>query len=47
MALLLVDAREGLVDQDLHLLEYAADAGTGVILLVNKWDGLDLNIDSG
>ncbi|MCS5568303.1 MAG: ribosome biogenesis GTPase Der [Pseudomonadales bacterium] len=42
VALLLVDAREGLVDQDLHLLEYAADAGTGVILLVNKWDGLDI-----
>ena len=42
VALLLVDAREGLVDQDLHLLEYAADAGTGVILLVNKWDGIDI-----
>ena len=40
VALLMVDAREGVVDQDLHLLEYAADAGTGVILLVNKWDGL-------
>jgi len=40
VALLMVDAQEGVVDQDLHLLEYAADAGTGVILLVNKWDGL-------
>jgi len=36
----MVDAREGIVDQDLHLLEYAADAGTGVVLLANKWDGL-------
>ncbi|MEC9252166.1 MAG: ribosome biogenesis GTPase Der, partial [Pseudomonadota bacterium] len=40
VALLMIDAREGVVDQDLHLLEYAADAGTGVVLLVNKWDGL-------
>jgi GTP-binding protein len=40
VALLMVDAQEGVVDQDLHLLEYAADAGTGVVLLVNKWDGL-------
>ncbi len=40
VALLMVDAREGIVDQDLHLLEYAADAGTGVVLLANKWDGL-------
>ena len=40
VALLMIDAQEGVVDQDLHLLEYAADAGTGVVLLVNKWDGL-------
>ena len=40
VALLMVDAQEGVVDQDLHLLGYAADAGTGVILVVNKWDGL-------
>jgi len=35
------------VDQDLHLLEYAADAGTGVVLLVNKWDGWVASIDCG
>ena len=41
VALLLIDAHEGLVDQDLHLLGYAIEVGTGIVLGVNKWDGLD------
>ena len=40
VAVLVIDAAEGLVDQDLHLLSFAAEAGTGLILAVNKWDGL-------
>ena len=40
VALVLIDAREGLVDQDLNILRYAADAGSGLILAVNKWDGV-------
>ena len=40
VAFVLIDAREGVVEQDLHLVSYAADAGTGVVLVVNKWDGL-------
>ena len=40
VAFVLVDAREGIVEQDLHLVSYAADAGTGLVLVVNKWDGL-------
>jgi GTP-binding protein len=40
VAVLLIDAQEGLVDQDLHLFEFAADVGTGLVLAVNKWDGL-------
>ena len=40
VAFVLVDAREGIVEQDLHLIGYTADAGTGVVLVVNKWDGL-------
>ena len=40
VALVLIDAREGLVDPDLNILRYAADAGTGLILAVNKWDGV-------
>jgi GTP-binding protein len=41
VAILVVDAQEGVVEQDLHILDYAADAGAGLILAVNKWDALD------
>ena len=40
VVILVMDAREGVVDQDLHVLSYAADAGAGIIIAVNKWDGL-------
>ena len=38
VAVVVTDAQEGVVDQDLHVLSYAVEAGTGVLLLVNKWD---------
>ena len=41
VVLLLLDAREGLVDQDLHLLGHCIEAGRALVLAVNKWDGLD------
>jgi GTP-binding protein len=40
VVLLVMDAREGVVEQDLHLLGYAVDAGAGIIIAMNKWDGL-------
>ena len=40
VTVLLVDASEGLVDQDLHLLGYCLEAGRALVLAVNKWDGL-------
>lgn len=40
VACVLVDAAEGLVEQDLHILSYAASAGAGLVLAANKWDGL-------
>jgi len=40
VVVLVMDAREGVVDQDLHLLSYAVDAGAGIIIAMNKWDGL-------
>lgn len=40
VTILLVDASEGLVDQDLHLLGYCLEAGRALVLAVNKWDGL-------
>lgn len=41
VVLLLLDGSEGLVDQDLHLLSHVLDAGRALVLLVNKWDGLE------
>ena len=38
---LLVDAREGITDQDARLGRLVRDAGRGTVLAVNKWDGLD------
>ena len=42
VVILVMDAREGVVDQDLHLLSYAAEAGAGVLVALNKWDGLSV-----
>lgn len=41
VVILVADAGEGLVEQDLHLLGQAIEAGRGLVLAVNKWDGLD------
>ena len=40
VAVLVADAREGVVDQDLHILQYAAAAGAGIALALNKCDGM-------
>ncbi|MEM7077901.1 MAG: ribosome biogenesis GTPase Der [Pseudomonadota bacterium] len=40
VVILVLDAREGVVDQDLHVLKYALDAGAGMVIALNKWDGL-------
>lgn len=38
IALILIDASQGLTEQDAHVAGYAVDAGCGCILVVNKWD---------
>lgn len=40
VVILVVDAREGLVDQDLHLIGFVLDAGRSLVVAVNKWDGM-------
>lgn len=40
VALVVIDAEEGIVEQDLHILGYALDAGAGVLLVANKRDRL-------
>ena len=41
VVILLMDASEGIVDQDLHLLGQVIDAGRSLVIAVNKWDGLE------
>ena len=41
VVVIVIDAREGLVDQDMHLIGFALDAGRAVVIAVNKWDGMD------
>lgn len=41
VVLFLIDAREGVADQDLSLLDFVIDAGKALVIAVNKWDGLD------
>lgn len=44
VALLLIDAREGIKTQDLALLRFILDAGKSLVIVVNKWDGLSSEI---
>ena len=46
VAVLVTDAREGIVDQDLHILQYAANAGAGIALALNKCDGMTTDLRS-
>ena len=44
VVVLVLDAREGISDQDLSLLGFALNAGRSIVIAVNKWDGLDQGI---
>ncbi|KAF0806030.1 GTP-binding protein [Alcanivorax xiamenensis] len=41
VVLLVVDARDGISDQDLHLLGYVLEVGRALVIAMNKWDGLE------
>lgn len=40
VCLILLDAREGVTEQDMHLIGFAINAGKAIVIAVNKWDGL-------
>lgn len=40
VCLMLFDAKDGLTDQDLHLLGFIIDSGKALVIAVNKWDQL-------
>ncbi|MFC6671670.1 ribosome biogenesis GTPase Der [Marinobacterium aestuariivivens] len=35
-----IDARQGVTDQDLHMLGFVLDAGRALVVALNKWDGM-------
>lgn len=41
VVILLLDARDGIVEQDLHLLGYVLETGRALVIALNKWDGMD------
>ncbi|MGQ3887761.1 ribosome biogenesis GTPase Der [Legionella sp. CNM-1927-20] len=41
VCLMLLDAKEGLTEQDMHLLGFIIESGKALVIAVNKWDGLD------
>ena len=41
VVILVVDAQENIVDQDLHLLGYVLDSGRALVIAINKWDGME------
>nr|VFJ98076.1 MAG: GTP-binding protein [Candidatus Kentron sp. LFY] len=40
VTILLIDAQEGITDQDLHLIGFIVDAGRALVIGVNKWDAV-------
>jgi len=40
VVIIVIDAREGIVEQDLHLLGFAMDSGRALVIAINKWDGM-------
>jgi len=41
VVVLVMDAQQGVSDQDTHLVGHVLEAGRGLVVAVNKWDGLD------
>ncbi len=41
VAILLLDATEGIAAQDLHIAGYVLEAGKGLVVGVNKWDAVE------
>jgi GTP-binding protein len=41
VAILVVDAADGVADQDAHIAGYVLERGRALVVAANKWDGLD------
>ncbi|MCI0184346.1 MAG: ribosome biogenesis GTPase Der [Acidibacillus sp.] len=43
VAVLIIDASSGIIEQDKRVVGYALDAGKAIIIAVNKWDAVEKN----
>ncbi len=43
VCILVLDARDGIVDQDLHMLSFILNSGRALVLAMNKWDGMTID----
>jgi GTP-binding protein len=43
VAIVLLDAREGVTEQDLHLVGIVAGRGSALVLGINKWDDMEID----
>lgn len=41
VALLLLDAQDGITEQDMHIAGYIMDAHKSVVIVINKWDAVE------
>lgn len=41
VVLLLIDATQGITDQDAHIAGFILDSGRAVVIAINKWDAID------
>ena len=41
VVLLLIDATQGITDQDAHIAGYILESGRAVVIAINKWDAID------
>lgn len=40
VVVLVIDAREGVTEQDMHILGFVIDSGRSLVIALNKWDGM-------
>ena len=41
VCVVVIDASEGIIEHDKHIIGYAIDAGKAIVLVVNKWDTIE------
>ena len=41
VCVVVIDAQEGIIEHDKHIISYAIDAGKGLVVCVNKWDTVE------